>query len=234
MKRRVIRILVSNLQGRESKLRERFLDPISGIMGWTPQALDFAGAYMALLHSELEASLEEMTRHTMTNARNQSERWAPHPVLVNCVSFFQSEVSIRLSGVELCPSRMVLEADRAVLVDAWDRLGVRQYFENRIKANHGVGLQYFERLLHPLGVVISPKTFKRVEGRGIREIARLGGGKQTELTEFVVFRGSAVHAGTSNFADNIRNENPASLRGRGLASVDLISSLGKLLARHAW
>lgn len=235
MKAKEVRRLAQALQSREQRLFERFLDPVWTIASWSGQSRDYAASYCALLHAEIEYSLEEMVRRTLRYTRVSSERWQSHPLLVNAVLYFQTELSNRLAPIQLCPKRDVLELDAVQLVNAWETFGVKAFYEHRLATNYGAGVDYIEELLHPLGIVVSDNTFeKRLKSRGIKALGQLRADTQTELTEFVVLRGSAVHAGTAAFAQRVQNETPSQIRARGQAAVKFADAIASVLQSSAW
>lgn len=219
---------------RESYLRARFLEPIITIKAWTPAAVDFAAAYTGLLHSEAEYTLERVVHLLLENAHAKSMNYRPDPVLVNCCAFYREKMHSQLGKVMVVPERKLLATDAADLLNAWDTLGGRQYFEMLINDNHGAGVRYVERLLHPLGIVVNQKTFGRYESAGVQEICKLGPEITTMLTEFVVLRGSAVHAGTAAFADMISAKSPPTIGNGGRGVVEFVDGITRSLARVAW
>jgi len=224
----------TRLRTRERILRVRFIEPIISITSWDTASLDQAAAYVALLHSEAEASIEKLVRDMISHARTCSERFRPHPILINGTVYFQAEVSQRLAGIELCPKRNVLETDHTRLITAWDTFRIEDFFLSKIDKNNGAGVAYVEQLLHPLGIVVSPKRFTKVEGLGVRAAGQLSNPNVTEMTEFVLLRGSAVHAGAAAFTRQLQAENPTSLVQRGTASVAFVEKLASELAKQIW
>jgi hypothetical protein len=103
-----------------------------------------------------------------------------------------------------------------------------------LKGNHGAGVGYVEALLHPLGIVVSEKQFQKVEGRGVRKIGLLNTVARTDLNEFVILRGGAVHAGAAAFAVRMQAITPGQLAAKGLATARFVEALGKLLGSSAW
>jgi hypothetical protein len=234
MKSKALRRTSDGLSRRERDLWSRYLAGIPEDTLWDFDALDAVISYVALLHSEAEFALEELVKLVLDNARSSSERWRPHPVLVNAVTFFQSEVASKLGGLHLCPKRSDLERDTNQLIDAWDRLGAKDFFEGRIKSNHGIDRRYVESLYHPVGFVITRATFKAVRGRGVTPVGALSSKNQTELTEFVSLRGLAVHSGRKDSWARIRTQTPSLIRRSGMATVDLIDALARGLQRNVW
>jgi hypothetical protein len=234
VKRRELERLSGQLYARERRLQVRFVAPFAQIQQWTPDALDSAAAYVALLHSEAEYTLEAMVKAVLLNAHDRTRRWRSQAVLVNCVVYYESELSIRLRGMKLCPGRAELEQSGSRLADAWEGLGAREYFDCLLKGNHGAGVGYVEALLHPLGIVVSEKQFQKVEGRGVRKIGLLNTVARTDLNEFVILRGGAVHAGAAAFAVRMQAITPGQLAAKGLATARFVEALGKLLGSSAW
>jgi hypothetical protein len=238
MKRRDCLRTTEQLIVREQYLEARFLHPIMNISTWSPDAIDLASAYIALVHAEAEFAIESLVRHTLANARATTERWRPHPVLINSVMHFRGELAKRMMGISPLPPTNALRSDANSLIYVWEKLGAREYYENTIELNHGVGHTYLEALLHPLGVVVTEKSFGRVKGHGVLQIARLPGGVSTELTEFVVLRGAVVHTSvtTSGLPAGLRlrQDTPQQIARRGKATASFVQSLGRLLVRRAW
>jgi hypothetical protein len=225
--------MTSALERRESYLRSRFLSPLATITIWDPPSIDFAAAYVALLHAETEHTLEELVRQTLAHAKSVSARWQSHPVLVNCVMFYRDDIAKQLH-IRYLPDRVTLETQAHTLIETWDRFGVEEYFQNRLSNNHGAGIKYVENLFHCLGLEVSEAAFKQTRSRGVRRLASLPSALTTELTEFVVLRGSAVHAGTEAFRLQVSRLTPGSIATRGRAAVSFTSALAKVLAYRAW
>ncbi|MFE8013465.1 hypothetical protein ACFU3O_12085 [Streptomyces antibioticus] len=218
---------------REFCLRQRFIDPISQIPAWNPDALDFSAAYVGLLHAEAESALEEMVRSILGNSREKTERHAVHAVLLNCVSFYAAQLRKGVGDLGLIPPRSALKKNGPELIKVWDELGAKAYFENLIEGNNGAGVKYVEKLLHPLGVVVSLKKFNSLSSDGVVKVFALGGEDQTKLQELVKLRGLAMHASSRGFADGVQAYTPSSIAKSGRAAADFTLSMGRKLARSA-
>ena len=228
MNRRTVSRRVAALHAREARLCDRFLEP--KVAPWDPESLDRASAYVALLHAEVEATLEAAVSAALTHGRACTASGRPHPGLVNCVMYYRAEASSRL-GVSLTPGRKRLERDPAELLKAWDELGAREYFEAAVVKNHGAGIDYVERLLHPIGVVVSGTRFSsQAESRGVRALATLHG-KPVEMQEFVTLRGRAVHASAAEFKLSTATTDSSQLRRQGRAAVEFAAETVRLLGR---
>jgi hypothetical protein len=196
--------------------------------------VDRVAAYVGLLHSEAEHTLERMLSMLLENACLKSAHFQPDPVLVNFCVYYGSELNNKLGKLDLVPKRAQLAKDAGRLIDVWTNLGGERFFRSAIDANHGAGIKYVERLFHPVGVVINRKTFGRFQAVGVAEVADLGSTATTMVTEFVVLRGAAVHAGTTRFRDDIKNESPQAIATRGQGVVEFINETARLLAARAW
>jgi len=234
MKRRALERLSWQLAAREATLADRYLTPLTGLNALTAEQADHVSSYVALLHAEIEYGLELSVKMTLQQARDVTDRFQPHPVLLNAMAFYRSEVSARLGTADFLPKRAACVNDSSVLLHAWETLGASSFFNKVIADNHGAGLSYVESLFHPLGLVVSDKPFKRLEGRGVKQLGNLSSGKSVELTEFANLRGNAVHAGQYATLARLRQESAPDVRRRGEAAVVFFSSALRTIARCAW
>ncbi|MBF4764697.1 hypothetical protein ISU07_16315 [Nocardioides islandensis] len=209
------------------------MDPIASALSWDSASTDNAAAYVGLLHAEAESTLENAVRLLLRNAQAKSQAFKADPVLLNCVGYYNHQLNTKIARLTMIPKRGDLETDATKLIHCWTSLGAAEYFESLIANNHGVGLQYVERLFHPLGIVVSDKNFKRLSSAGVREVATLVG-STTMLTEFALMRGTAVHAGTSEFRGRIQAESPSAILTRGQGAVRFVEELCQTLARRVW
>jgi hypothetical protein len=234
MKSRVLRDAAAALRRREEALRGRFLTPVWGATSWEPHNVDYVAAYISLLHSEAEHTLENIVRMLLQNAALKSRYYKPDAVLVNCCLYFRGEMHSRLGALDLIPKKADLVSDKVQLLKAWSTLGAEKYFQLLLARNHGAGMQYVESLFHPLGIVVFEKTFRRLSSSGVQPVLDLGGATTTMVTEFVLLRGAAVHAGTAEFRDSIRTDSPPAIATRGAGVVRFIDELSVALARRVW
>jgi hypothetical protein len=232
MKSVVLTRASDDLARREAILRKRFLTPVSRATAWTPEIADHAAAYIGLLHSEAEHTLENAVRLMLANSRMKSSRHLPDQLLINCCLYYRDMLHTRLAPINIVPQSSELSSS-ARLVTTWDALGAAAYFEDMISKNHGAGLQYLERLLHPLGIVVTEKSFRKVSSSGVKPLATLSG-SATMVTEFVLLRGSAMHAGTTQFRAAIRDLSPATIEVRGEGVVKFVRELTRTLVRTVW
>jgi hypothetical protein len=93
---------------------------------------------------------------------------------------------------------------------------------------------FAQRLFHPLGVLVTRKNFVRLGSAGVTEILDVSGTTMTMVTEFVVLRGTAVHAGTAQFREEIKSDSPQAVATRGLGVVQFVEQMAAALARGAW
>ncbi|MEV7325057.1 hypothetical protein [Streptomyces sp. NPDC093970] len=233
MKARDLMRIAYRVDRRELHLRQRFIDPISQIPAWNSEALDFSAAYVGLLHAEAESALEEMVRSILSNSREKTERHSVHAVLLNCVSYYSAQLKKGVGDLKIIPSRSALRKDNLELIKAWDELGAKTYFENLIEGNNGAGVKYLEKLLHPLGVVVSLKRFNSLSSDGVVKVFALRGEDQTKLQELVKLRGLAMHVSSHDFADGVQAYTPSSIAKSGRAAADFTVSMGTKLARSA-
>ncbi|WP_399942910.1 hypothetical protein ACGH52_26425 [Streptomyces sp. BBFR25] len=233
MKNRDLMRIAQRVDRREVCLRSRFITPIAQITAWDPESLDFSAAYVGLLHAEAESALEEMVKGILKNSREKTEKHSVHPVLLNCVAYFSAQLKNGVGDLGLIPPRSALRKDSASLMQAWDNLGARVYFDNLIKGNNGAGLKYVEKLLHPLGISVTPKKFKSLSSAGVTEVFALGGEDYTKLQELVKLRGLAMHVSSREFADGVQAYTPLSISKSGREAAEFTLSLGKRLARSA-
>ncbi|MGN9806251.1 hypothetical protein [Micromonospora sp. L32] len=234
MKSRELHRLAEQCGRRQQFLTNRFIKPFMGISTWTPEALDVSAAYIGLLHAEAEHALEEMVRKVLLNARERTVRYQCSPILVNCVLYYKGDFESKMPNLELIPSKKLFASSRKELLRVWDNVGAGTYFKNLIDGNHGAGIKYVEKLLHPIGVSVTPKTFRRVSGYGVKELTQLPPMTSTDLYEFVHLRGAAVHTSTASFKDAIGNDTPEHIANRGESVSRFVHSVARTLAKHAW
>lgn len=233
MKRRELERYATALLAREQFLFERFIEPNIAVTQWDSHPLDMTASYIGLLHAESEALLERSVRAVLAHGLACAKSGHAHPALINALLYYQGELSSKV-GVSLVPKRIILESNPNLVADSWVRLGANVYWEALVDANHGAGFKYLERLIHPLGVSINPKSFSKVCGVGVREIAKAPAGLSTELTEFVLLRGRAVHSSAENFHASVKSMTPQTVRTSGLRAASAISAMTRLIAKKTW
>lgn len=212
----------------------RFLDQIWNIAAWDPHSVDLVAAYVSLLHSEAEHTLECMVQWLLENAALKTKHYRPDPVLINCCMYYRSEMHRSLGEIGLIPERKELKADQAKLLAAWETFGASKYWDALLEGNHGAGRKYVEKLFHPLGIVLTPKSFARLSSAGVTEVLDVSATTMTMVTEFVVLRGGAVHAGTARFRDEVKSDSPQGVAKRGEGVVQFVNEMATALARGAW
>ncbi|WP_405507595.1 hypothetical protein OG323_14605 [Streptomyces cyaneofuscatus] len=233
MKSRILIRRGNLLLYRERCLRERFLIPIYGASSWDPSNLDAASAYVGLLHAESEAALEYMVRNTLDNSVEVTKRYASHKVLTNALIYYKRHIYAKVPELRLIPSRKDLERDNARTIALWDD-HAQAHYETLLKTNHGAGMRYVEKLLHPLGVVVDRERFNKLKDFGLKEIADVADIGSTDLRELVSLRGVAMHATLSVVATALSATNPIEIGKRGEAAAKFTMNLAKNIARSAW
>lgn len=234
MKSRVLANRGLSLLHREECLRKRFLEPIYGSTSWDPTTLDAASAYVGLLHAEAESALEYMVKQTLENSITVTKRHASHRVLLNALMYYKRHVSSLIPELKLVPTRKELEKNSSLAVDIWDA-HARSHYERLLTSNHGAGVKYVEKLLHPLGVVVDRERFNKVaNSANLCEIADIADIGSTDLQELVALRGVAMHANLSVVATRLSASNPQEVGRRGRAAANFTLNLAKKIAKSAW
>lgn len=233
MKSRELHRLVTRACLREARLRARFIGPLAPTRGWDSDSLDAACAYVGLLHAEVESTLEEMVGAILENARTVTFRYETHPVLLNCVLHYRGHINKLAPELDIIPAKGMLEKDPLSLIKAWDS-HVKAYFALMVKRNHGAGIKYMEKLLHPLGVVVNEKSFKRFEGGGVSKITSIRHVGTTELMELANLRGVAMHGNAKAARARLAVTTPQDVAERGAMSVTCMRQVATLLAKDAW
>ncbi|MGR6538216.1 hypothetical protein [Streptomyces rochei] len=201
--------------------------------GWTVDGLDAACAYVGLLHAEIESTLEEMVDAILANAREVTLHYRSHPVLLNCVLHYRARLNGFAPELDIIPAKALLKKDPLLLTQAWDD-HVRAYFVLMVKNNHGAGVKYMERMLHPLGVVVNEKKFKRVEGDGVVRLASIHRIATTELMELASLRGVAMHGNATTARARLNVTTPLDIAARGAMAVTCVQQISTLLAKATW
>jgi hypothetical protein len=222
------------LDRRERMLREEFLRPVAKSTSYTPHDVDKIAAYVGLLHSEAEHTLERFVGMLLDNARLKSVHYHPDPVLINSCLYYGFEMDRCLGKIGLVPKRDELASNKERLVEVWEELGARRFYMTLVARNHGAGINYVERLFHPLGVMVTKGTFRKLSSAGVTELVDLGASTTTMVTEFVVLRGGAVHAGTAKFTEDIRSESPQAIGTRGRGVVEFVAQTAQTLRHRVW
>ncbi|WP_407560351.1 hypothetical protein [Streptomyces sp. 184] len=219
---------------RESCLKDRFLTPVLGATGWDPHTLDAVCAYVGLLHAESEAALEFVVKNTLDHSVDVSKRYETHRVLTNALIYYKRHLQSRIPELDLIPRRRFLQENPEVAVTLWkDHAG--GHYDRLIKNNHGAGIKYVEKLLHPLGVVVDRERFTTLERNcGLVEIADVATIGSTTLQEFVGLRGVAMHADLAAVATRLAASNPVEIGRRGRAAAEFTARLAATIARSAW
>lgn len=231
------RILVNrglSLLTRERCLRYRFLEPIYASTSWDPETLDAASSYVGLLHAEAESALEYMVKQTLENSITVTKKHATHRVLLNALMHYKRHVNSLIPDLRLIPARRELQRNPKLAVDIWDA-HARSHYDRLISSNHGAGVKYVEKLLHPLGVVVDRERFNKISSAAnLHEIADVADIGSTDLQELVALRGVAMHANLSAVATRLSRSNPREVGMRGQAAANFTLNLAKKIARSAW
>ncbi|MFD9918654.1 hypothetical protein ACFWXR_04045 [[Kitasatospora] papulosa] len=231
------RILVSrglSLLHRERCLRGRFLVPIYGSTSWSAETLDAASAYVGLLHAEAESALEYIVRHTLENSITVTKHHATHLVLLNALMHYKRHVNSLIPELKLVPARRELKRNPKLAAEIWDS-HARAHYDQLLSSNHGAGVKYVEKLLHPLGVAVDRERFNKLANvANLQEIADVADIGSTDLQELVALRGVAMHANLTAVATRLSVSNPHILGMRGQAAANFTFNLAKKLARSAW
>ncbi len=172
MKKKAVDRRIEYLRRQHRFLRERFMDPISHIGAWDTDSCYSVCSFVLLLHSELERAVEHSISDVTAHAERCSATHGAHPTLVNVVAFFRGEVAQKLPELlPLVPARRSLEHDPQKLLAAWHTGGAKVWFESRLERNHGTGTAYMANMLHPIGLEVAAKEFRRTsEARGVKRL----------------------------------------------------------------
>jgi hypothetical protein len=222
------------LERREKLIFEHFLAPHMSVTSWVPGALDGAASYVGLLHAECEGALESGVTRLLAHAQSCAEHGYAHPVLINAVTYYQSQVRERFAPIALVPRPSQLRTDATKLADVWRQSGAASFWTHSLKNNHGAGLKYLERLLQPLGLDLGNGTFVRVESQGVVRLATAPSGLKTDLTEFVNLRGRAVHTGADSFHALISTMTPGQIRRSGQRAYGAVAKVAFGLVATMW
>ncbi|WP_405629813.1 hypothetical protein [Streptomyces sp. NBC_01174] len=220
-------------QLREVRLRDRFIGQLNTAAGWDSHGLDAACAYVGLLHAEVESALEEMVGVVLDNARTVTVRYQTHPVLLNCVLHYRARINGLAPELDIIPARALLKKDPILLARSWDD-HVKAYFALVVQKNHGAGVRYMEKLLHPLGIVVNEKAFKRFEGEGVSRVTSIRHIGMTELMELAGLRGVAMHGNSHAARARLSVTTPPDIAARGAMAVSCIHQIASLLAKEVW
>ena len=201
-------------------------------MTWDLNSLDQASAYVVLLHSEVESCLESLVESAILTAVDAGRCGYCHPMLLNFVASYRGRLAQSMPSLEeLIPKRRSLANDARTLVRVWDDLGGYLYLSSLLRSNHGAGIEYLVRLLHPVGVVIDSSRFGAYSGMGVQRLAELQPGTITEMNEFVQLRGVAAHAGGKGFVNSQYLGSPAKVAARARYVLTLVERVAKLVSR---
>jgi hypothetical protein len=199
---------------------------------WDPNSLDQTSAYVVLLHSEVESCLESLVESAVLTAVDAGRCGYCHPILLNFVAYYRGRLARNMPSLEeLIPKRRRLNNDALTLVRVWDDLGGYLYLTSLLRSNHGAGIEYLVRLLHPVGIVIDRSRFGSYSGMGVQRLATLKLGAITEMNEFVELRGVAAHAGGKGFGDSQYLGSPAKVAARALYVLTLVERIARLVSR---
>ncbi|MFE5400510.1 hypothetical protein ACFQ9Z_03740 [Streptomyces sp. NPDC056580] len=169
----------------------------------------------------------------LENARDVTLHYKTHPVLLNCVLHYRARLNGLAPELDIIPAKALLEKDPLLLTKAWDD-HVRAYFTLMVKNNHGAGVKYMEKMLHPLGVVVNKKTFKRVEGDGVLQLSSIRHVGTTELMELAALRGVAMHGNSISARARLSRTTPQEIARRGAMAVTCVQQIATLLAKETW
>lgn len=233
MKSRELHRLVNRTRLRETRLRTRFMDPLIPSTGWNSDGLDAACAYVGLLHAEVESTLEEMVGIILENSRTVTFHYQTHPVLMNCVLHYRARINGLAPELDIIPAKGLLKKDPLLLIKAWDN-HVKPYFSLMVEKNHGAGVKYMEKMLHPLGVVVNEKAFRRFEGQGVSKISSIRKVGMVELMELASLRGVAMHGNSRAARARLSITTPENIAARGAMSVSCMRQIATVLAKDTW
>lgn len=234
MNRRAVIRSADALARREEYLHHRFILPHLGISSWNSVALDMAASYVGLAHAESEALLEETVQKVLLHAHNSASSGFCHPVLINAMRYYQSVVRDKLGNIDIVPQRRLLDRDAQKLADSWIGSGAYSFWSQSLERNHGAGLKYVERLVQPLGLDLGTGTFSKLEGRGVRRIARMSPVTPTDLSEFVTLRGRAMHTSTDTFQFKVKNIRPGEIRQSTMRGTAVIGKMVRTVGTKLW
>lgn len=116
MKRKQVFRRLEQLRRASRELEGRYLNTVMNSTSWTPDACYSASSFVALLHSEIEQTLEGVARDSVLRASQHTQRFDVHPILLNAVSYFRGEVAARMHHLlDFVPARPSLAADAVAL-----------------------------------------------------------------------------------------------------------------------
>lgn len=215
------------------ELEGRYLSTVMNSTSWTSDACYSASSFVALLHSEIEQTLEGVARDSVLRASQHTQHFEVHPILLNAVSYFRGEVAARMHHLlEFVPTRASLAADSAALHRAWDSGGARVWYFARVSENHGAGINYIADLLHPLGLQVLEKDYKRTsEARGLAAIGAVSPAEGDELRKFVRLRGAVVHGGYASSKEAFQPHSPVDVRNTSQHAVEAVMEVSAALVK---
>ncbi len=226
MNRRAFNRQLEALNARESEIRSLFLTPHLAATSYSNVALHHVGAYVTLLHAEVEHCFEQVVIGAVANGVDAARHAFPHPLLLNYLSFYRAELQRRVPRVnEIVGTSSSLKRDPLAALRAWEEYGGALFFAESIRSNHGAGRRYLEQLLHPLGIVVDEKAFRSVTGRGVRPLGTIKTSLATELSEFVELRGAAAHGGISTMRVTRSLLAPPDLAARAQSVLSLAATV---------
>ena len=220
------------LLSRELNLRNRFINPCLGHPSWTPHIIDNTAAYVGLLHAEAEAALEEAVQLTLSHGLNCARHGYVRPTFMNALVFYGGEMQERL-GINIVPPRQVLAGDPQQMASLWASSGAERFWTSRIDKNHGTGGKYMEGLLHPMGLSLSPKSFRKTTARGVKLVIQARPQLTTDLQELVTLRGRAMHDSSQRFIDVSAQQplNPLEISAAGRRAAEALASITGVMSR---
>jgi hypothetical protein len=233
VKVRQVKQRLSGLRTRQQQLESRYMTPLLAAVAWDPDTLHAAGAYVVLLHSEVERTLESVVRDVLRHAADETEHYQLHPVLLNAAVYFRGEVAQRMHHLlSFVPTRTEMMNDKARLLNCWTSGGARVWYEALITANHGAGMQYIGGLMHPLGVQVIESEFKRVaNSRGVALLGKASPAEEEELRKFVALRGAVAHGGIVTTKEALTPHSPVDVLESSRHAVEAIEDVSRSLLK---
>ncbi|MGW3718428.1 hypothetical protein ACWD8L_15045 [Streptomyces sp. NPDC005133] len=147
---------------------------------------------------------------------------------------YKRHVNSLIPDLKLVPARRELKKNAKLAADIWDS-HARSHYDQLLSSNHGAGVKYVEKLLHPLGVVVDRERFNKLSNAAnLLEIADVADIGSTDLQELVALRGVAMHANLTAVATRLSRSNPKEVGMRGQAAANFTLNLAKKLAIAAW
>ncbi len=204
----------------------------AGIVRWDIESFYLVCGYLTHLHAEMERTIETAVSDLLDHAVVSTQKYRPHPSLINVVTYFRGEVATRLPDLlEFIPPKSTFKADGENLVSTWDSSGAKTWFSTRLRRNHGAGMTYLGNMLHPVGIEVTEKEFKGAVGRGVEKLGAVAPTDSLELGKLVELRGAIVHSGIAGAKQKIGVYSRDDIAENALHAVEALAEACMALQR---